>query len=141
MKITQEADYALRVIAYLTEVGQGEIVEAKTIAEQQAIPLRFSLKLLRKLQKAGIVQSYRGIYGGYALHRPPSSVTFKEVIEAIEGPIYLNSCLDNINNCNLITAGSQCQVHQALAQIQSRFIKDLERVNFENIKKPVFSTK
>ncbi|KAB2953838.1 Rrf2 family transcriptional regulator [Heliorestis acidaminivorans] len=135
MRITQEADYALRVIAFLTEEGYGQIIEAKKIAEKQAIPLRFALKLLRKLQQAGLIRSYRGINGGYALNRIPQQISLKDVIEAIEGPIYVNNCLCDIAYCNLVTEGTHCQVHLALAKIQESLLNDLEKVNFEDLQK------
>jgi Rrf2 family transcriptional regulator, iron-sulfur cluster assembly transcription factor len=67
MRITQEADYGFRVILYLSKLGYGEKSSAKTISREQGIPLRFLLKLLRKLTCSGIIKSYRGVNGGYAL--------------------------------------------------------------------------
>ena len=60
------------------------MVEAKLIAEEENIPMRFLLKILRLLARAGFVESYRGINGGYALTRPPEEITLRDVIEAIE---------------------------------------------------------
>ncbi|MCW2277672.1 RrF2 family transcriptional regulator [Heliophilum fasciatum] len=133
MKITQESDYALRVIAYLSKAEYGDIIEAQRIAETQAIPLRFLLKLLRKLHHADLLKSYRGSHGGFALNRLPGEISLKDVIEAIEGPIYVNPCLGNIQFCNLVTDKTECQVHLALSQIQERFLRDLARVTFADL--------
>ena len=58
MKITREADYALRIIAMLAD--ENRQIEAKAIAEKNDIPYRFTLKILRKIVQAGIIKSYRG---------------------------------------------------------------------------------
>ena len=55
MKITREADYALRIIAMLAD--ENRQIEAKAIAEKNDIPYRFTLKILRKIVQAGIIKS------------------------------------------------------------------------------------
>lgn len=132
MKITQEGDYALRVVLYLYKLGVGERIEAKVIADDENIPLRFLLKLLRKLVSVGIVASYRGTGGGYAVEKAPSKVSIKDVIEAIEGPIYLNKCLYDPNDCNLNRADI-CEIHKALDNVQSRLISNLSDLTFDRI--------
>ncbi|ATW23658.1 RrF2 family transcriptional regulator [Candidatus Formimonas warabiya] len=132
MRITQEGDYALRVVLYLSKLGLDERIEARVISDQERIPLRFLLKLLRKLTMAGIVKSYRGIGGGYAIARRPEEISLKDVIEAIEGPIYVNRCLYDPGFCNLNRAHI-CDVHRALDKIQSRLIQDLGEINFRDL--------
>ena len=132
MRITQEGDYAFRVVLYLSKMGLDKRIEAKTIADAERIPLRFLLKLLRKLGMAGIVKSYRGVGGGYALAREPGQITLKEVLEAIEGPIYINRCLYDPEFCNMKRAG-YCKVHQALEKIQLGLVQDLESISFQDL--------
>jgi Rrf2 family protein len=132
MRITKEGDYALRVVLYLYKHSNGERVEAKVIAERENIPLRFLLKLLRKLVACGIVKSYRGTGGGYAIEKPPSQVTLRSVIEAIEGPIFINKCLDDEDQCSLGRAKT-CEIHRVLGKFQSDFLSELDEANFERI--------
>lgn len=132
MRITQEDDYALRVVQYLYKSSNGERVEAKVISEHENIPLRFLLKLLRKLAGAGIIKSYRGSGGGYAVAKPPAEVNILQVIEAIEGPIYVNKCLCDDDMCNLRRAAT-CDIHRVLGEFQAKMVKDLENLNFEQI--------
>src|SRR5690554_630623 len=100
MRITQEADYALRAIYYLSTLEEGTKASANVIARSQNIPLRFLLKLLQKLRNAGLVESYMGVNGGYALSRKPKDISFLDVIEAIDGPVYINRCLYDPESCN-----------------------------------------
>lgn len=132
MRITQEADYALRVILYLTRADYGAKVDASTIAESEGIPLRFLLKLLRKLIHPGIIKSFRGVNGGYALNRLPEEISLKDVIEAIDGPICVNRCLTNPEVCNAKKNGN-CDVHKALQGIQKNLFLDLGKINFKDL--------
>ena len=58
MRITQEADYALRIVCFLAE--EARVLDATTIAESAHITPRFALKILRKLVLGGLVRSYKG---------------------------------------------------------------------------------
>lgn len=133
MRITQEVDYALRVILYLSNLGVDKKIEAKYIAEHENIPIRFLLKLLRKLTAENIIKSYRGINGGYALNKEPKDISFYDVIVAIDGPIYVNKCLSDFNNCNLNRADI-CTLHKNLFQIQQNLIEDLKSKTFDSLK-------
>ncbi|MBU3093483.1 Rrf2 family transcriptional regulator [Clostridium sp. CM028] len=132
MKITQEADYALRVVIYLCKLGYGEKIEAKVISEKEGIPLRFLLKLLGKLIQANILKSYRGVKGGYAINKLPEQITLKGVIEAIDGPICVNRCVIEPSFCNLNRSG-ECIVHRAMTKVQKNLNAELESINFKQL--------
>ncbi|MGN1115648.1 MAG: RrF2 family transcriptional regulator [Candidatus Ornithomonoglobus sp.] len=127
MKITREADYALRIVAELARSGRQ--IEAKTIAEQNDIPYRFTLKILRKLVQAGYLKSYRGVNGGYALDKPAEEITLKNIIEVIDGQIALNICLSGDCCANSV----ECRVKNKLAVIQKNLIDELDSVTFKDI--------
>ena len=132
MRVTQESDYALRVIIFLYQKGIGERVEARVISEQENIPLRFLLKLLRKMAAAGIVHSYRGSGGGYAIEKPPEEITAREVIEVVEGPICVNKCLGDTTQCNM-NRTSTCRIHRALQMVQDHLLANLDDLTFAQI--------
>ncbi|CAM2988320.1 Rrf2 family transcriptional regulator [Hathewaya histolytica] len=132
MKITQEADYALRVILYLSKLGYGEKVEARIISEEEGLPLRFLLKLLRKLTKSGIIISFRGVKGGYALNKQPKNINLKDVIESIDGPICINRCIYDPEYCNAGKNG-KCEIHRTLCKVQRNLASELESINFQKI--------
>ena len=79
MVMTLEADYAVRIVEYLTK--HPERRDAKTISEETQIPLRFSLKILRELVAEGLVCSFKGAKGGYTLAKSPEEITLRQVIE------------------------------------------------------------
>ena len=132
MKITQEADYGLRVVVYLCKLGYGEKVESKVISEKEGIPLRFLLKLLRKLMQADIIRSYRGVNGGYAINKLPEQITLKDVIEAIDGPVCVNRCVIEPSFCNLNRSGV-CILHRAMTKVQKNLNAELDSINFRQL--------
>ena len=73
MHITLESDYAVRIVSCLAK--NGGRMDARSIAEETGVTLRFSLKILRKLVTGGLVNSYKGTKGGYELGRSPSEIS------------------------------------------------------------------
>lgn len=128
MKITREADYALRIVAMLAK--EGKQIEAKRIAEQNDIPYRFTLKILRKIVQSGIIKSYRGVNGGYVLNREPSEITFKEVIEMIDGKLYINHCMDNDETCK---CSGVCEVQRKLLKVQNMITNELNQITLADV--------
>ena len=99
MHITLEADYAVRIIECLAQ--KKVRMDAKTLAAQTGVTLRFSLKILRKLVAEGIVKSYKGTQGGYELAKAPEEISLGEVIETVEGPILISRCVGSSDySCN-----------------------------------------
>lgn len=134
MNINQESDYAFRIILMLCKEGLDNRLDAKSLSEKGNIPLRFLLKLTRKLTQAEIVKSFRGINGGYALAKAPKNITLKDVVEAIQGPIVVTRCVYDKNACSANKMG-HCSVHRALIDIQKDMVEKLEGVNFEDLSK------
>ncbi|MDI6871188.1 MAG: Rrf2 family transcriptional regulator [Bacillota bacterium] len=132
MQLNQATDYALRAMLVLASLKPGEVVDAQTIATRERIPMRFLLRTLRLLVKAGIATSQRGVGGGYALARSPEEVTLLDVVEAVEGPIRINRCLLDPEYCGKRWA-DHCPVHQALAGVQSALRHELARHNFAEL--------
>jgi len=89
MRVSAKADYAVRAMVELASLGASEDEPAKgeLVAAAQAIPVRFLENILGELRVHGLVQSRRGVDGGYWLGRDPDDVTLAEVIRAVEGPL------------------------------------------------------
>ena len=93
MQISRKVDYALRAAIYLAYQSDRRPCSVSEIAAREAIPKKFLEKIIQDLIHHGLVRSTRGAQGGYALAREAEQVTFKDVIEAIEGPVSLNVCV------------------------------------------------
>ena len=126
MHINLESDYAIRIVASLA-AGEKRM-DAKAIAADSHVTLRFALKILSKLVKNNIVKSFKGSGGGYELGRLPAEITLYDVIETVEGPYALNRCLHG--GCDCHHKESACRFHHAFEDISNMVIDQLKNVNF-----------
>jgi len=85
--ITTKSPYAVRALAELARRGQTTPVPIGEIARAREIPVQFLEGLFATLRRAGILQSQRGVKGGYSFARPPSEITVLEVVELLEGEL------------------------------------------------------
>lgn len=131
MRITQEADYAVRIINCLSRSGKR--MDARNISEKTGVTLRFTLKILRKLGLSKIVVSFKGVQGGYELMRDPSKINLCEVIESVDGPIKINRCLEADHPCSKTGEGANCYFHNIFAEV-SKMVRDhLLAISFADV--------
>ena len=132
MHITQEADYAVRIIYCLAK--EQRRMDARTISEQMGVTLRFALKILHKLTGAGVVKSYKGTRGGYELARPSEEINMRQIIEAVDGPPAVCKCVTSEEHCNMGAAGS-CSFQKVFIDIAEDINRKLENVSFAQLVK------
>ncbi|MBQ1903654.1 MAG: Rrf2 family transcriptional regulator [Ruminococcus sp.] len=128
MYITLETDYAVRIVSELCKTGSK--LDAKTISTNTLVPLRFAVKILRKLVSLDIVKSYQGVQGGYQINKAPKEISLKTIVEAIEGTYCFSRCLAEGGECNRGARGKCCN-QKAFAEITEQVNKLLESYNFE----------
>jgi Rrf2 family protein len=89
VRISAKTDYAVRAAAVLAAMAETSDGWTKTdaVAEAQGIPLPFLLNILGELRTAGLVQSRRGVEGGYRLARPAKEISVADVIRSVDGPL------------------------------------------------------
>jgi Rrf2 family protein len=100
MQIPRKIEYALRAMIHLADNPDG-VARGTEIARREHIPKYYLEKVVRDLMRRGLVRARRGPGGGYQLARPADTISFREVIEAVEGPIMLNLCVDGSSICSL----------------------------------------
>ena len=119
LRISRKIDYGLRAMIYLASIPQESVVPFREIARQMDVPEDFLAKILKTLVDQGLVRSTRGPHGGYALARIPADISFLDVIEAVEGPVALNVCLDGEDACGHTSA---CTMVDIWRQGQERML-------------------
>jgi Rrf2 family protein len=87
MRISAKVDYAVRAAIVLAATEEGKAVKGESLADAQAIPVKFLENILGEMKHHGIVASRRGADGGYWLAQPADKVTLAEIIRAVEGPL------------------------------------------------------
>ena len=120
MQVSRKVDYALRAAIYLAYQSDRRPCSVSEIAACEGIPKKFLEKIIQDLIHHGLVRSTRGAQGGYALARPPEQVTFKQVIEAIEGPVSLNVCVGDAGETSDCTQYPRCAMLWVWREAQKR---------------------
>jgi Rrf2 family protein len=100
LRISRKIDYAIRAMIHLASIPPGVVVPFREIGRQMDVPEDFLAKIMKTLVDQGIVRSTRGPRGGYKLARPAETINVLEVIEAAEGPVAVNVCLDDDDACS-----------------------------------------
>ena len=132
LRITQEADYALRIVALLA--AHNSVVDANTIADEAGITQRFALKILRKLSRGDLVGSQKGAGGGYKLVKSPDEVTLKDVIELIDGEIAISKCLSEEHICSKQGINkSACKIHLIFDAINHDLVEGLDKITVASV--------
>ena len=130
MYITLETDYAVRIVSYLADCNRR--VDAKEIADKICVTHRYVLKIARNLCTAGIIKSYKGADGGYALAKSPSEITLLDILEAIEGPYKFSRCLNDPALCSRNMSG-RCCFQCAFSEITDKVTEMLSQYTIENL--------
>ncbi len=94
LTITSKSPYAVRALAELARTGSAGPVPIGEIARRRDIPVQFLEGLFATLRRAGILQSQRGVKGGYSFARQPEEVTVLDVVEALEGRLGADASTD-----------------------------------------------
>lgn len=123
MQLTRSADYAVRAMLDIAVQGSDSRVRTHEIAERQNIPAALLAKLVPVLVRAGLLHSQRGAQGGLILARPADQINMRQVIEAVEGPIALNRCMETPSQCDQIDT---CPVYPVWVTAQDNLLHLLE---------------
>lgn len=115
MRLSSLADYAVVMMtAAARHCGGLARVNATSLAQETGVPLPTAQKLVSRLSGAGLIESARGTGGGFRLSRPPATITLADVIEAVEGPIALTTCVDTTQHDCALDAGCRVKPHWAV---------------------------
>ncbi|QQP89134.1 Rrf2 family transcriptional regulator [Skermanella rosea] len=117
--LSQKAKYALQALLVLAELDEGESLMIGDIAERQRLPKRFLEQILLDLKHQGVVQSWRGKNGGYALLKPADKISFGEIVRIIDGPLAPLPCLSRMayRRCEECVDEERCAVRRVFAKV------------------------
>jgi Rrf2 family protein len=129
MKLSLRGEYALRALVVLGLNYGNEVLRIQSISEEQNIPKRFLEQILNDLKSAGIVESRRGVAGGYRLSKSPDKISLAVVIRHIEGPLAPVSCVSEkfYSKCTCPDE-SKCGIRSIMKEVRDAIVKILEDV-------------
>lgn len=134
MKLSAKVEYAFKAVLELSLRYNGEQpIQINTISQSQGIPKKFLIQLLIHLKNSKIVNSARGVTGGYYLTRVPAKITFAEVVNAVD-----NNMLDDYNSSRTHVSPKTSELMLCIwGEINEKFIKNLREIDFEHLVKRI----
>lgn len=134
LQVSRKVDYALRAMIHLAnEESADRACTVAEIASRERIPRQFLEKIVQQLIHSGLVRSRRGPRGGYVLGRSAEQMNFRDVIEAVEGPISLNVCVGEHADCFLLGA---CGMNRVWQEGQRRVVELFEKTTIADVRRP-----
>lgn len=125
--IGRHTDYAARVVLHLATLAPGALAPIAEISARRLLPQAFVRRIVGKLVAAGIVETVRGARGGLRLARPAAELSLLDLMNAMEGGVVLNPCVDAPRSCPLSSA---CPVQKAWTRITRSLEVELAAVRF-----------
>lgn len=132
LRVSRLTDYATVVMTCIA-AHPGDVLSTAQIADEARLELPTVSKLLKSLGHAGLVESFRGVNGGYRLARPASAISLAQIVEALEGPIGMTECSLAEGQCD---RESQCGVRGSWQRINNVVDNALRAVTLADMLKP-----
>jgi len=136
LKLTKKADYGLMAMKHLAERAPHGACSAKDVADAYGIPQEALAKILQRLVKAGLLHSQNGMNGGYTLARDPSTISAFEVIRAIDGPLFITSCITVRGECDQT---NRCTIKEPLRRVNESIEQVLRHISISEMKEETHS--
>ena len=133
IRINRETDYGIAILGLMAQ-APGERYSASGIATQHNLPQPVVSKILKRLNREGLLHSYRGAKGGYGLARAPAVITVEEIITALEGPIELTACAED--GSEVCQCGNHCHVSENWSRINRAVRRALEGITLAEMSAP-----
>jgi Rrf2 family protein len=127
--ITRDTSYALHAICYLAKESD-RIVSVDELVRELKVPRAFARKILQKLNKKGILSSYKGAKGGFSLKKKPEQIFLLDIMQVFQGPFKLNECVFKKQTCPEI---KKCRLKKKLDNIEDYIIKELKGINLKKM--------
>ena len=123
MFITREADYAIRVLRAVADGGHSNVGE---ICGKEILPRQFVYKILKKIERMGLVKIMRGAQGGCVLAGDLRKTSLYDLISNLEGDMAISSCMREGHECEWKKQrAAPCAVHKRLTRIQKSLEEEL----------------
>lgn len=119
MFFPQTAVYALRAMATLAQLGPGESLRSRELAERSGIPEHYVSKVLRRLVVAKLAASQKGHGGGFRLAKPPAQITFSHILAAVDVRLKAGKCVFDYRDCD---SKQPCPLHSRWAELQTMLV-------------------
>jgi Rrf2 family protein len=130
MKLSARTKYGVRLMVELAlKFGKGPVF-LRDIAKKEEISEKYLSQIVIPLKAKGLINSYRGAYGGYTLSRSPSEITIKEIVEILEGNLTLVECVENPAVCKRVCG---CVSRTVWIRLKEKISETLSSINLDDL--------
>jgi Rrf2 family iron-sulfur cluster assembly transcriptional regulator len=136
IRINRQTDYAIRVILSLAKRGQGERASTSEIRKEMLIPPALAQRIVADLARGGFILTFPGRDGGLMLARPAREINLRQIVEHIEGKMFISDCLVDEGECPF---DNKCPVRFRWSRLQSQMMLELEQTTFEDLAQEALS--
>jgi Rrf2 family protein len=135
MRITAKGEYAAKAVLHLALLYP-EVITIQEIARRHRIPLKYLEHILLELKRGGLLESRRGVRGGYTLARDPAKISVGEVLRIVDGDFSESSCSENEESRGYVCPESDsCGLKQVWEDVQDAVEKILFATTFDDVRK------
>ncbi len=135
IKLTRLADYGIVLLTYVARHPEGRVHNVPDLAAEAHLPLPTVSKVLKLLAKGGLLNSHRGVNGGYHLSRRSAEITLAEIVTALDGPIEITECSSKTHNRCGLTNG--CPARSNLQLINQAVLGALDNITLAQMTRPL----
>lgn len=140
-RISRRLDYGLQLMIALANDPQNRPQSTASLAEKLKIPLPFLHQIGHMLMQSGLIKASPGPRGGIRLNRPAESISIHQIVEVLDGPVFLHPCPDCNDECERIDT---CSAQYSWGEFQDVVVRYLDNVKLADMAKnaqklPIFS--
>lgn len=134
--LTMKSKYAIRALMVLA-AHEGKTLQGKTIAKEADAPMKFLESILLELKNHGIVESKRGIFGGYFLSKPAQKIMIGDVIRLIDGMLAPIPCasVTAYRKCEDCTDETTCTIRKIMIEVRNAISSVLDNKTLAELAK------
>ncbi|MBI4231314.1 MAG: Rrf2 family transcriptional regulator [Planctomycetes bacterium] len=130
MRFLQTTEHAIDSLVYMAVHQDREPILVSEIAKAQHLSAPYLSKVFQRLAHEGVLRSYRGAKGGYALARDPSAISLQDIVRVTEGESPMYQCMAIVRRCEL---GSGCRIIRTFQEAEDAFLGVLAKVSLADV--------
>ncbi len=139
MRVTAKGEYASQAVLHLA-LQYPEVVTIQEIASRHHIPLKYLEQILLELKRGGVLESRRGVKGGYLLARAPAKISVGEVLRIVDGAFAESSCTHSAERLGTVCVeGESCGLKAMWGDVQVAVEKILFATSLEDVRERTLS--
>lgn len=119
LRLTKKVDYGILAMAQLS-AAPGAVASARELAENFGLSQRLMANTLKALARRGLIESVRGLHGGYTFAADPRSVTLGDIVRTLEGPFSFSECSGHDGNNNVCGLMGSCPAMNVVQRVHGK---------------------